>query len=194
VSVLLVSCPERVGFEHVALSSDSPIFLVGFMASGKTTVGRLLAEGLGWTFADLDELVTRAAGRTVPEIFAAEGEAGFRRREGAAVREAASRSRVVVATGGGAACREENLAAMLDSGRVIALGVSPEEAIRRAGGASGRPLLDGKADPVGEARRLLEVRRAFYERAHIRLQTDGRTPSEIAQALLAELHVQPGAA
>ena len=176
-----------------APDADAPIFLVGFMASGKTTVGRMLADRLGWAFADLDELVTRAAGRTVPEIFAAEGEAGFRRRESAAVREAAGRRRVVVATGGGAACREENLAAMLEGGRVIALGVSPEEAIRRAGGASGRPLLDGKADPVGEARRLLDARRAFYDRAHIRFQTDGRTPGEIAQALLIELDVQPGA-
>ena len=177
-----------------APDADAPIFLVGFMASGKTTVGRLLADRLGWAFADLDELVVRAAGRTVPEIFAAEGEAGFRLRESAAVREAAGRRRVVVATGGGAACREENLAAMLERGRVIALGVSPEEAIRRAGGASGRPLLDGKTDPVGEARRLLEARRAFYDRAHIRLQTDGRTPGEIAQALLAQMDAQPGGA
>src|SRR4029079_15633885 len=123
-----------------APDADAPIFLVGFMASGKTTVGRLLADRLGWAFADLDELVTRAAGRTVPEIFAAEGEAGFRRRESAAVREAAGRRRAwcgrvdappcaeaavrrggVGATGGGAACREENLAAMLEGGRVIAL-------------------------------------------------------------------------
>jgi shikimate kinase len=174
-----------------AADADAPIFLVGFMASGKTTIGRLLAERLGWAFADLDELVTRAAGRTVSEIFAAEGEAGFRQRETGAVREAAGKRRIVVATGGGAACREENLAAMLAAGRVVALAVSPEEAIRRVGGASGRPLLDGKADPLGEARRLLEARRPFYDRAHIRCQTDGRSPREIADALLDQL---PGAA
>jgi shikimate kinase len=177
-----------------ASDADSPIFLVGFMASGKTTVGRLLADRLGWGFADLDELVTRAAGRAVPEIFAAEGEAGFRRRESAAVSEAAGRRRTVIATGGGAACREENLSAMLAAGRVIALVVSPQEAIRRVGGASGRPLLDGKTDPVGEAQRLLEARRPFYDRAHLRFETDGRTPTEIADALLDELDVQPGAA
>ncbi len=174
--------------------ADAPIFLVGFMASGKTTVGRLLADRLGWAFADLDDLVTRAAGRTVGEIFAAEGEAGFRRRESGAVREVAGQRRVVVATGGGAACREDNLTAMLAAGRVVALTVSPEEAIRRAGGASGRPLLDGKADPVGEAQRLLEVRRPFYDRAHLRIETEGRTPREIVATLFDQLDVQSGAA
>ena len=174
--------------------ADAPIFLVGFMASGKTTVGRLLADRLGWAFADLDDLVARTAGRTVAEIFAAEGEAGFRRRESGAVRDAAERRRLVVATGGGAACREENLAVMLAAGRVVALTVSPEEAIRRAGDVSGRPLLDGKADPVAEARRLLEARRPFYDRAHLRIETDGRSPRQIAEALFADLHVQPGAA
>ena len=64
----------------------APIFLIGFMGSGKTTVGRLLAERLGWSFADLDDVIVRSAGLTVAEIFAGEGEAGFRRRETAAVR------------------------------------------------------------------------------------------------------------
>jgi shikimate kinase len=161
-------------------TSDGPIFLVGFMASGKTTVGRLLAGRLGWAFADLDDLVVAAAGMTVAQVFAAEGEAGFRRRESDAVRVAAARSRTVVATGGGAACREENLAVMLAAGRVVALAVSAEEAVRRAGTSSGRPLLDGKADPVAAARELLAARRAFYERAHLRVETDGRIPDAVA--------------
>jgi len=85
---------------------SAPIFLIGFMGSGKTTVGRLLADRLGWAFADLDDLIVRSAGLTVAEIFAREGEEGFRRRETEAVRGAAGRQRSVVATGGGAACRE----------------------------------------------------------------------------------------
>src|SRR3978361_2205750 len=99
---------------------DASIFLVGFMASGKTTVGRLLARQLGWRFEDLDDLVTGAAGLTVAEIFAAGGGASFGRRESAALRDVASRRQVVVATGGGSACREENLATMLAAGRVVA--------------------------------------------------------------------------
>ena len=168
-----------------SVDADAPIFLVGFMASGKTTVGKLVAERLGWQFDDLDDLVKRAAGgRAVADIFATEGEAGFRRRESDALREAAARRRAVIATGGGAACREDNLAAMLAGGLVVTLVVSAEEAIRRAGSSSGRPLLDGKTDPVGAARALLDVRRSFYERAHVRIDTDGRTPADIADAVL----------
>lgn len=163
---------------------NSLIFLIGFMGSGKTTVGRLLAEGLGWSFADLDDLIVRAAGASVPEIFAREGEEGFRRRETEALRAAAAGRRQVVATGGGAACREENLALMLASGRVVALDVSAAEAIRRTGGRSGRPLLDGSAEPVAVATALLERRQTFYARAHLRVETDGRTAREAAVAVL----------
>jgi len=172
---------------HPAADPGAPIFLVGFMASGKTTVGKLVAARLGWTFEDLDDLVTAGAGATVPEIFAREGEAGFRRREGAAVRAAAGLRRAVIATGGGAACRDENLEAMRAAGRVVALRVSAEEAVRRAGKASGRPLLDGQADPVGAARELLATRDRFYARAHVRIETEGQSPDEIADAVLTAL-------
>lgn len=163
---------------------DAPIFLIGFMASGKTTVGRLLAERLDWTFVDLDKVIEDAAGKTVADIFAAEGEAGFRKRETEALREVTRRRKVVVATGGGAPCREENITAMLATGRVFWLDVSPEEAVRRAGKASGRPLLDGADDPVAAARKLLDARRGFYERAHAGVVTMDQSPSEIVNELL----------
>jgi shikimate kinase len=163
---------------------DAPIFLIGFMASGKTTVGRLLAERLDWTFVDLDTVIEDGAGKTVADIFAAEGEEGFRKRETEALLGVAKRRKVVVATGGGAPCRDENIEAMLETGRVFWLDVSPEEAVQRAGSASGRPLLDGAADPAAAASTLLASRRAFYERAHAGVETDGRTPKEIVDDLL----------
>jgi shikimate kinase len=163
---------------------DAPIFLIGFMASGKTTVGRLLAERLEWAFVDLDKVIEDGAAQTVADIFAAEGEAGFRKRETEALREVANRRKTVVATGGGAPCREENLQAMLAAGRVFWLEVSAEEAVERAGKGSGRPLLDGATDPVAEARRLLGVRRPFYARAHWSVQTEGRMPQKIVDELL----------
>jgi shikimate kinase len=163
---------------------DAPIFLIGFMASGKTTVGRLLAERLDWTFVDLDKVIEDGAGKTVAAIFAAEGEAGFRKRETEALHEVAKRREVVVATGGGAPCRDENIEAMLAVGRVFWLDVSPEEAVRRAGKASGRPLLDGARDPVEAARKLLDVRRPFYKRAHAGVVTMDHSPSEIVNELL----------
>jgi shikimate kinase len=163
---------------------DAPIFLIGFMASGKTTVGRLLAERLDWVFVDLDKVVEDGAGTTVADIFAAEGEAGFRKRETEALLEVASRRKVIVATGGGAPCSDENIEAMLAAGRVFWLDVSAEEAVRRAGKASGRPLLDGAADPVAAARELLDARQPFYKRAHAGVVTMDQSPSEIVNELL----------
>ena len=175
------------------LAPEAPIFLIGFMGSGKTTVGGLMAERLGWAFADLDDLIVRSAGLTVAEIFAREGEEGFRRRETEAVRAAAAGRRSVVATGGGAACREENLALMLASGRVVALAVSAAEAVRRTGSRSGRPLLDGRADPLAAATALLSARQPFYARAHLRVETDGQTPAEAASEILGGLGLGPKA-
>jgi shikimate kinase len=176
------------------LAPEAPIFLIGFMGSGKTTVGGLLAERLGWSFADLDDLIVRSAGLSVAEIFAREGEAGFRRRETEAVRAAAAGRRSVVATGGGAACREENLALMLGSGRVVALAVSAAEAVRRTGSRSGRPLLDDSADPLAAATALLSARQPFYARAHLRVETDGQTAAEAAREILGGLGIDPNAA
>ena len=172
---------------------SAPIFLIGFMGSGKTTIGGLLAERLGWSFADLDDLIVQSAGLTVAEIFAQEGEEGFRLRETEAVRTAASGQRSVVATGGGAACREENLALMLASVRVVALTVSAAEAVRRAGTKSGRPLLDGRADPVGAATALLSARQPFYARAHLQVETERRTPQEAVNEIVDGLGLGPDA-
>jgi shikimate kinase len=180
----------------LAPAAGAPIFLIGFMGSGKTTVGGLLAIRLGRVFADLDDLIVQAAGLPIPEIFAQEGEAGFRRREMEALRAAAGGRDTVVATGGGAACREENLALMLASGRVVALEVSAAEAVRRTGRRSGRPLLDGSADPLGAATELLVKRQPFYARAHLRVDTGGRTAEEAAEAIIDGLALEaiPGRA
>lgn len=167
------------------VSKDAPIFLIGFMASGKTTVGRRLAERMGWSFRDLDQIITQAAGRSVAQIFAdpAEGEAGFRRRESEAVRAACGLRRAVIATGGGAACQEANLAAMLGAGRVVALSVTPDEVVRRAGPNSGRPLL-AEADALGAATRLLAAREPFYQRAHHKVDTVGKSSDAVAAEVL----------
>lgn len=163
------------------------------MASGKTTVGRLVAARKGWDFRDLDQLITAAAGRSVAQIFAdpGEGEAGFRRREAAAVRQAAALQRTVIATGGGAACVEENLARMLAAGRVFALSVSPAEAVRRAGNDGSRPLLAGAADPRATATALLASREPFYDRAHARIDTVGKRPEAVAEEVIRLLDAEP---
>lgn len=154
------------------------------MASGKSTVGRLVAARLGWEFRDLDRVIADAAGRTIPEIFALEGEEGFRRREAQAVAEAAELRHTVIATGGGAACREPNLSRMLGSGLVVALAISPEEVVRRTQGRSHRPLLDGAADPLAAAAALLQERQPFYARAHATVHAQDRGPDEVAAAVM----------
>jgi shikimate kinase len=179
--------------------AEAPVFLIGFMASGKTTVGRLVAEALGWQFRDLDQIITDGVGRSVAQIFADDGEAGFRRRENVALQAAAQWPRTVVATGGGAACQEANLSLMLASGRVIALTVTPDEVFRRAGVDSGRPLLGAAPERTGaEARdgvraasELLAAREPFYARAHHRVDTLGRSPEDVAAEVIELLRTEP---
>jgi shikimate kinase len=179
--------------DSLPAAGDAPLFLIGFMASGKTTVGRLVAARKGWAFRDLDQLIAAAAGRSVAQIFAdpAEGEAGFRRREEAAVREAAALRRTVIATGGGAACVEENLTRMLESGRVVALSVSADEAVKRVGSDSSRPLLSRATDPRATAAELLAARTAFYDRAHHRIDTAGKRPEVVAEEVIRLLDAEP---
>ena len=171
---------------------DAPIFLVGFMGTGKSTVGRLLAIELGFSFVDLDDVIVREAGRSVAQIFAAEGETGFRAREEVAVRATAAMRRTVIATGGGAACREINLVAMLGAGRVVALAATPAEVIRRTGAGPGRPLLHGKADPEGVAAALLAERDPFYARAHHQVDTVGKPPLDVAREIMNRLYGTTG--
>jgi shikimate kinase len=155
------------------------------MASGKTTVGRLVAERLQRKFLDLDHLIEETAGMKVPELFRTQGEPAFRKAEATALAEALKQDGVVLATGGGAACREDNLQAMLASSYVVALSAPPAEVLKRTGGASGRPLLDHAADPLAEAQRLLAEREPFYSRAHLRVETVGKAPPEVAAEIVA---------
>ncbi len=168
---------------------EAPIFLIGFMGSGKTTVGGLLAERLHRKFIDLDTWISEESGCSVTQIFAQEGEAGFRSRETSALKTTAQILRSVVSTGGGAACLEENLQLMLNTGPVIALLVSPKVALKRAGRNSGRPLLE-RSDPLAAATQLLRQRKLFYQRADLKIDTDRLTPEMIVSKILVDLNLQ----
>jgi shikimate kinase len=168
------------------LSPDTPIFLIGFMGAGKTTVGKLLAQKLSRTFIDLDDWISEEAGRTVAEIFKDEGEGTFRRLETKVLKKAAKKRGSVVATGGGSVCNDENLKLMLKTGWVVTLVVSADEALKRTGSRSGRPLLDGVSDPLAAAQELLATRWRFYDQAPVRVETDGRTPDMVVSAILSD--------
>ncbi len=152
---------------------DAPIFLVGFMGAGKTTVGRALAEYLEYDFFDLDELIEARAAKSVQAIFAELGEAEFRRLEHEAIRECSDRSRAVVALGGGAYVSEENRTLLRRIGRTVWLDCPLDICLRRIGGDTSRPLLGGE----DEMRELLEERRAAYAKANCVVQT-GELSSE----------------
>ena len=149
------------------------------MGTGKTTVGRLLAERMGRRFVDLDDAVTADAGQPIAEIFRSGGEAAFRRLEQRALGRVLADPDIVLATGGGAACREPNLSMMLSSSQVVALSAPPEEVLRRTGVGSGRPLLDTAADPLAGSARALAAAGAVlcpctHSRRHGGKATRGR--------------------
>ncbi len=154
---------------------DAPIFLVGFMGAGKTTVGRALAEYLEYDFFDLDELIEARAGKSVQAIFVELGEAEFRRLEHEAIRACSERSRAVIALGGGAYVSEENRTLMRTIGRTVWLDCPLDICLRRIGGDTSRPLL-GDED---EMRELLEERRASYAQANYVVHTGELSPEQL---------------
>ncbi|MFZ5814476.1 MAG: shikimate kinase [Bacillota bacterium] len=152
------------------------IVLIGLMGSGKSAVGRLLADRLGRPFVDTDALIEAEAGLPIPELFAREGEEGFREREARVIAAVAARRGLVIATGGGAVLRPENRAALRASGLVVWLYAPPEALYHRAKaqGVERRPLLAG-TDPLERLRALAAERAGAYEAAaHVRVETDGR--------------------
>lgn len=169
------------------------IVLVGLMGAGKTSVGRLLAATLGRPFIDTDALITERAGCSIPEIFAAEGEAGFRAHEAAVVADMAGRDGLVIATGGGVAVSPQNREALRRTGMVFWLDAPPEELLRRAAadGAQHRPLLAG-GDPLAKLNALAQARAAAYaQAAHHRVDAAAE-PAAVAAAIVATLTAKGG--
>lgn len=151
------------------------------MAAGKSTVGRALARLAGRPFVDTDALVAALARRTIPQLFAAEGEAGFRRREARALGRAARVPGAVVAVGGGAVTRSPNVALMRRRGKVVWLQAPMKVLARRVGEGSSRPLW-------ADAPALLRRRRPLYARAaHLSVRSGRGAPEAVAARVLARL-------
>lgn len=137
------------------------LILVGMMGSGKTTMGRALAKHMGKAFVDSDEEIQKRTGVTIPHIFDVEGEAGFRQRETAAIRDLVARDNMVLATGGGAVLMEQNRAMLQQNGIVIYLKASVHDLWQRTRHDRSRPLLQ-TADPHAKLAELLQQRDPLY--------------------------------
>jgi shikimate kinase len=157
------------------------IILVGFMGTGKTTVGRILASRLGWTFTDTDAFIQEQTGMTIGRMFEEHGEAFFRQQETEALRELLQRRNQVVSTGGGAVLLEENRRLMLENGLVVAMNAEESVIVERVRGDKGRPLLQG--DVVERVHTLVETRRHAYDFATVQLHTDRLSPEEAARRI-----------
>ncbi|KOX05046.1 shikimate kinase [Streptomyces sp. NRRL B-1140] len=164
------------------------VVLVGPMGVGKSTVGQLLAERLGVSYRDTDDDIVAAQGRTIAEIFVDEGEPAFRAIEKAAVHRALAEHDGVLALGGGAIL-DAGTRALLAGQRVAYLSMDVEEAVKRTGLNTARPLL--AVNPRKQWRELMEARRHLYEEiATAVVATDGRTPEEVTEAALDALELK----
>lgn len=157
------------------------LILIGFMGTGKTVVGRELAHRLGRPFIDTDDLVEKASGMTIAEIFREKGEASFRDKESRAVLHLFEEEPGVVSCGGGVVLRPVNRAALRKAGKVFLLRASAEEIARRLEKDDTRPLLAGEEPRSKKVEDMLEERNTRYlETADHVIETDGREPVEIA--------------
>lgn len=169
----------------MAPANADRVVLLGLMASGKTTVGRLLAERLGWRHLDLDQEIEREEGRSVAEVFLAEGEPFFRRREAELTARLLASPGTVLTPGGGWVTNASLFDLLPPDTLTVWLRVSPEEVARRIGEGDElrrRPLLRG-ADVRATVRRLLEERGAQYARAAYHIETDGREAESVAREI-----------
>ena len=159
------------------------ITLTGFMGSGKTTVGKVLADFLGCPFMDLDDLIVKKAGKSIPEIFAQDGEPAFRQLEARLLRQTVEKyteNTVVLALGGGAVTAPASAALLHEKSVCIYLRATLETLLARLEGeTAGRPLADASL-----ADRLAARAPIYEETAHVIIDTDGLTPDEVADEII----------
>jgi len=159
------------------------IALIGFMGTGKSSVGRAVAEQLHFQFLDTDDLVETRTGKTISTIFEESGEPAFRQLEKDLVAELTSRSNTVISAGGGLGANEANLESLKQHALLVCLWASPEKIWERVRHQSHRPLLQ-EADPLVKIRQLLAARERVYKQADILLNTELRSLREVTQQVL----------
>ena len=153
------------------------------MGAGKSSVGRAVAEQLGFEFVDTDEMIESRTGKSITQIFATEGEAHFRELEHKVVEQLESSSGRVISTGGGLPTNQANLDSLKTHALVVALCVSPERIWERVRHQSHRPLLK-TPDPQAKIREMMAARAPFYRQADVLLNTDNRSMRQVVQQVV----------
>ncbi|MCM8792487.1 MAG: shikimate kinase [Candidatus Omnitrophica bacterium] len=161
----------------------SNIYLVGFMGTGKTTVGKALAHRKKWSFIDLDELIELKERKRIVDIFAQEGEVYFRRREKEVLKEVAKENNFVVACGGGIVLDEENIKIMKETGIVICLTARVDVILKRTTGFTSRPLLN-TSNPKERIEELLKKRAPFYARIEKTVDTSNLSVEKVVEKII----------
>jgi len=162
--------------------------LIGFMGTGKSCVGRIVAEAIHYTFLDTDHVIEGRAHKTIAEIFEQDGEPAFRRWERLIVGELARRTKTVIATGGGLPVDETNLADLKTHALVVCLWASPEAIWERVRQHAHRPLLN-QGEPLEKIRELLAVRAPSYRKADVLVSTEQRSAREVASQVIHQFHI-----
>jgi len=164
--------------------ADQPnIVLVGFMGTGKTTVGKLLAERLKMEFLDMDDIIENETGKKISQIFKDDGEPYFRELERKLVIRLATKKGLVIATGGGIVLDRQNIKDFSATGRVICLSADPELILQRVGTENHRPLLDNKQ----KAQKILDIlatRQSLYDAIAIQIDTSHLKPEQVVNQII----------
>jgi shikimate kinase len=162
--------------------SKRNIVLVGFMGTGKTTVGRLLSEQTGMPLVDMDERIEKRAGKSINQIFAEEGEKAFRSLERKMAQELSTQSGQIISTGGGIVLNPDNISDFEKNGLVVCLLASAETILERVKNDDSRPLLAGEKQE--KIIQLLETRRPLYEAIGHKIDTEGTSPHSVAAQIV----------
>jgi shikimate kinase len=162
------------------------IVLTGFMGTGKTAVARELSSIIGMRIVDMDSEIEKEQGVTINEIFAKYGEERFREIETQMAKKVSELNGVVISTGGGVVLKEENVEYLRRNGHVVCLSASAEVILERTGRSNERPLLNVD-DPISKIKDMLEYRMPFYRNADIVIDTDKKTPRQVAEEIMKDL-------
>jgi shikimate kinase len=162
------------------------IVLTGFMGTGKTAVGKELSQLLGLKLIDVDTEIEQSEQMTINEIFKQSGEPRFRERETAMIKKISSKKNIIISTGGGAVLKQENMDLLRNTGVIVCLMATPKTILNRTSNSDDRPLLKVE-NPFAKITELLTFRRPFYEKADIMIDTENKTPLQIAEEIIEKL-------